>query len=140
MWPFSKKRKVDTSHRVPRDWDNLPSLAMTPVYEPFSYQKLVHYVSMQAPDKQLVCVVPYGWGTSPGQAFRDIQLLYEFADDPKLVLMCIVGPLSKDVQVIIRATFMQESVSQVEATSFHDLISKLSDLAKKRGLTTKTMK
>jgi hypothetical protein len=140
MWPFNKKPEVDISHKVPRDWDNLPSLAMTWVYEPFSYYELVRYVSMQAPDKQLVCVVPYGWEVSPGQAFHDIQLLYEFADDPKLVLMCIVCPLSNNIKIIIRATFMQESVSQVEATNFRDLIFKLSNLAKSRGLTTKTVK
>ena len=139
-WPSSKKPEADTDRKVLRDWDNLPSLAMTPVYEPFSYQELVRYVFTQAPDKQLICVVPYGWGTTQGQAFRDIQLLYEFADDQKLVLMCIVGPLSSDVQIILRAAFMRESVSQVKATTFRELISKLTDLAKKHGLKTKIVK
>ena len=140
MWPFRKRPRESSTGRVPRDWDHLPSLAMAPVYEPFSYRDLVRYLCAEAPDKQLVCVVPYGWGTTQAQAFRDIQLLYEFADDPKLVLMCIVGPLPTDIQLILRATFMRESVSQVEATTFGDLVSKLCALAKNRGLHTKTTK
>lgn len=129
-----------TSGRAPRDWDHLPSLAMTPVYEPFSYRELVKYMCAQAPDKQLVCVVPYGWGTTQEQAFRDIELLYEFADDPKLVMMCVIGPRPTDIQVILRGTFMRESVTHVEATTFRDLVAKLSDLARDRGLRTTTRK
>ncbi len=140
MWPFNKKMKAKTIAQVPRDWDNLPSLVMTPVYEPFSYQELVRYLCTQAPNKQLVSVVPYGWGTSQGKALRGTHLIYEFADDPKLVLMRIDGPSPADVELIIRATFMREAALEVEATTFHDLFSRLSDLAKRRGLKSKITK
>ena|ERR1039458_3746813 len=126
-------------YRVPRTWENLPSLVMTPVARGFSWGQLVELIVRQAPDKELVCLVHLGWTSSREDAERRIQLLYEFADDPRLVLMRFLAPVPGAEQVIIRAWFMRETVSQITATNLFDLAERLSQLARQKGLTTVTV-
>ena len=125
--------------QVPRTWENLPSMVMTPVPRGFSYAHLVKSITDQAPDKQLVCLVQWGWTTSKEDAARRIQLLYEFADDPLLVLMRFLAPVLGEEQIIIRASFMRETVSQVMASNLYDLTEHLSQLARQKGLKTTTV-
>jgi hypothetical protein len=125
--------------QVPRTWDNLPSMAMVPVTEPFSFQTLVGYVSQEASDKQLVCIVVWGWTVSQAQAFWHIQELYRFADDPSLVLMRFTAPAPSDEQLIVRASFMRDIASHVRATRLRELIDELSRLARGRGFHTATV-
>ena len=125
--------------RVPRTWDNLPSLVMAPIARGFSWGQLFESIVRQAPDKELVCLVHLGWTSSREDAERRIQLLYEFADDPRLVLMRFLAPVPGTEQVIIRAWFMRETVSQVTATNLFDLAERLSQLASQKGLTTITV-
>lgn len=125
--------------QVPRTWENLPSMVMAPVRRGFSYSHLVKSITDQAPDKQLVCFVQWGWTSSEEDAARRIQLLYEFADDPRLVLMRFLAPVPGQEQIIIRASFMKESVSQVTASNLFDLAERLSHLARENGLITTTV-
>lgn len=125
--------------QVPRTWDNLPSMVMVPVHRGFSYSHLVKSITDQASDKQLVCFVPWVWTSSEEDAARRIQLLYEFADDPSLVLMRFLAPVPGQEQIIIRASFMKESVSQVTASNLFDLAERLSRLARENGLITTTV-
>lgn len=126
-------------YRVPRTWDNLPSLVMAPVAKGFSWSQLFESIVCKAPDKELVCLVHLGWTSSRDDAERRIQLLYEFADDPRLVLMRFLAPVPGTEQVIIRAWFMRETVSQVTATNLFDLAERLSELARQKGLNTTTV-
>ena len=125
--------KKDVNHT----WDNLPTLAVSPVKEPFSYREFVRYILVTSPEKELINIVPFGWETSKIQAIYETKLLYEFVDDPKLVLMSISLNVNNKIQLIIRASFMRDSVVHIEASTFNDLTSKLSDFAKKRGLNIK---
>jgi|SRR5271165_2659670 len=125
-------------YRVPRTWENLPSLVMTRVPNAFSYARVIESIIRQAPDKELVSLVHFGWTSSREDAQRRIQLLYEFADDPRLVLMRFLAPVPGTEQVIIRAWFMRETVSQVKATNLFELAERLSELAKEKGLNTTT--
>ncbi len=125
--------------QVPRTWENLPSMVMSPVPRGFSYPYLVKSITEQAPDKQLVCLVQLGWTSSEEDAARRIQLLYEFADDHRLVLMRFLAPVPGQEQIIIRASFMKESVSQVTASNLFDLAERLSHLARENGLITTTV-
>ena len=126
-------------YRVPRTWDNLPSLVMVPVARGFSWGQLFESIVRQAPDKELVCLVHFGWTSSREDAERRIQLLYEFADDPRLVLMRFLAPVPGTEQVIMRAWFMRETVSQVTATNLFDVAERLSQLARHKGLNTVTI-
>ena len=130
---------MDTQQRIQRDWENVPPMAMVPMRKGFSYSSLVKYVSEQAPDKELVCLVQWGWTTSQEQALHQIQLLYEFADDPELVMMRFLAPVLGQEQLIIRASFMRKTVSEVEVSNLYDLVERLSQLATKQGLHTKTL-
>ncbi|MCI0423495.1 MAG: hypothetical protein L0312_30470 [Acidobacteria bacterium] len=125
--------------QVPRTWENLPSMVMTPVPRGFSYSHLVESITHQAPDKQLVCLVQWGWTSSEEDAARRIQLLYEFAEDPLLVLMRFFAPVPGQEQIIMRASFMRETVSQVKASNLFDLTERLSQLAREKGLNTTTV-
>lgn len=124
--------------QVPRTWENLPSMVVAPVPKVFSYSRLVKSITNQAPDKQLVSLVQSGWSTSQEDATRRINLLYEFADDPQLVLMRFLAPIPGQEQIIIRASFMTEIVSQVAASNLFDLAERLSQLAREKGLHTIT--
>lgn len=124
---------------VPRTWKNLPSMVMTPVPKGFSYSHLVKSITDQAPDKQLVCLVHWGWTSSEEEAARRIQFLYEFAEDPMLVLMRFLAPIPGQEQLIIRASFMRETVFQVTASNLFDLAEHLSKLAREKGLNTTTV-
>jgi hypothetical protein len=132
-------KKSPRTPQVPRTWDNLPSMAMVPVPEPFSFQTLTAYVSEEASDKQLVCIVVWGWTASQEEAFRHIQELYRFADDPSLVLMRFTAPVPGNEQLIVRASFMRDIAPHVTATRLRDLIDELSLLARERGFHTTTV-
>lgn len=123
-------------YRVPRTWDNLPSMVSMPVPNAFAYPRVVESIIREAPDKELVQLAHSGWTSTREDARRLIQLLYEFADDPKLVLMRFLAPVPGTEQVIIRAWFMRETVSQVKATNLFDLAERLSELAREKGLST----
>lgn len=114
-------------------------MVMTPVSQGFSYRDLVKSIVDQAPDKELVCLVHWGWTNSREQAFHRIQLLYEFADDPELVLMRFLAPVPGQEQLIIRASFMRETAAEVEVSNLYDLAERLSQLARTSALHTKTV-
>lgn len=130
---------MNEQKQVPRTWENLPSMVMAPVPRGFSYPHLVKSIVEQALDKQLVCLVHLGWISSEEDAARRIQLLYEFADDPQLVLMRFLAPVPGQEQIIIRASFMRETVSHVTASNLFDLTERLSILAREKGLNTTTV-
>ncbi len=125
--------------QVPRTWENLPSMVMTPVPNEFFYSHLVKSITDEAPDKELVCLVQWGWTSSEEDATRRIQLLYEFADDPLLVLMRFLAPIPGQEQIIIRASFMRETVSEVAVSRLFKLTERLSQLAREKGLNTITV-
>jgi hypothetical protein len=131
--------QAETPQKVARNWDNLPSMVMTPVPRSFSYCDLARQVSSQAADKQLVCLVAWGWTASQEQAFQHIQELYSFADDPKLVLMRFLSPLPDGEQLIIRATFMYETAPHIHTTTLYELSERLTRLAVEHGFHTKTL-
>ena len=130
---------MDSKNRVPRTWENLPSMVMVPISRGFSYAELVKTIVNEAPDKELVCLVNWGWTTSREKASQRIDLLYEFADDPKLALMRFLAPVPGQEQLIIRASFMRNTASAVEASNLYDLAEQLSGLAGRKGLNTKTV-
>lgn len=125
--------------QVPRTWENLPSMVMTPVPKEFSYPHLVKSITEQAADKQLVCLVNWGWTSSQEDAARRIKLLYEFSDDPQLVLMRFLAPVPGQEQTILRASFMRDTVSQVTASCLFDLADRLSQIAREKALHTTTV-
>jgi len=131
--------QTDDTYRAPRTWDNLPSMAMTPVAAEFSWHPLFESIVLQAPEMELICLVNPGWTNLREDAARRIQLLYEFADDPQLVLMRFLAPVPGTEQVIVRAWFGRETVSQVSATNLFDLTEHLSQLARQKGLNTLTV-
>jgi len=136
---FDTGRKMNNRQQVPHTWENLPSMVMTPVPRGFSYSHLIEEITKQAPDKQLVCLVHWGWTSSQEDALRRINLLYKFADDPKLVLMRFLAPVPGQEQIIIRASFMRETASQITASNLFDLAERLSELAREKGLNTTTV-
>ena len=130
---------MNEKNHAARTWENLPSMAMAPVPSGFSYSHLVTSITNQAPDKQLVCLVHFGWTSSEEEATRHIQLLYEFADDPQLVLMRFLAPVPGQEKIIIRSSFMKETASKVVASNLFDLAERLSQLARLKGLNTTTV-
>jgi hypothetical protein len=113
-----------------RNWENLPSLAVMPVPSiGFSYADLVHTVHMQASDKQLVSLVEWGWTVSQAEAFQQIDRLYDFNDDPELAVMVFQG----GQKLIIRASFMYDTVSAISASTFISLRTALLRIADERG-------
>jgi hypothetical protein len=129
---------ISKDQHVPRTHENLPSMVMIPVNKGFTYSHLVKSIIDQAPDKELVCLVDWGWTISQEDASRQIGLLYEFADDPQLVVMRFIAPDTEQQQIIVRASFMRETVSQVAVSNLLDLTECLSDLARKKGFHTTT--
>lgn len=129
---------ISKDQHVPRTHENLPSMVMIPVNNGFSYSNLVTSIIDQAPDKELVCLVDWGWTISQEDASRQINLLYEFADDPQLVIMRFIAPDREQHQIIVRASFMRETVSQVAVSNLFDLTECLSELARKKGFHTTT--
>jgi hypothetical protein len=112
---------------------------MAPVATGFSWHQLFESIVRQAPDKELVCLVHLGWTSSREDAEHRIQLLYEFADDPQLVLMRFLAPVPGTEQLIIRAWFGRVTVFQITATNLFDLAERLSQLARQKGLKTITV-
>src|SRR4030042_4047772 len=88
------------SRRVQRTFENLPSMAMIPLPNNFEYPAVVHMVNAEAPDKELVCLVAWGWECSEDEAFQQIELTWDFADNPKLAVM----RFPKGDQIIIRSS------------------------------------
>lgn len=120
-------------HRMARTWEKLPSVAMTPVSEPFSFRDLTAYISKTAPTKDLIEVVSYDWNTTAGEAFHDTELPWEFADDPKLAFIFRGSGSARKRAILIRASFMKEAASSIEATTWSALIDNLARWAVKRG-------
>ena len=112
---------------------------MTPVARGFSWGQLVELIVRQAPDKELVCLVHLGWTSS--EKTRNAAFSF-FTSSPMirgLSLMRFLAPVPGAEQVIIRAWFMRETVSQITATNLFDLAERLSQLARQKGLTTVTV-
>jgi hypothetical protein len=124
--------------RAPRTWENLPSVAMAAVPPTFAYSHLVQAVLAQAPDKRLLCLVGSGRATSPEDATRFIDLLYEFADDPQLAVMRFLAPVPGEEQIIVGVSSMREAVSQADVPSLYDLADSLQQPAREKGLHTLT--
>jgi len=120
---------------IERTWSNLPSVATTPVYEPFSFRKLTSYILKQT-KKDLISIVPYGWDTSFSEQFYEMDHFWEFAEDSSLVAMFRDSKNKQRVQVIIRASFMKRAATQIEATTWCELIDKLSIFAAECNLRT----
>jgi hypothetical protein len=114
-------------------------MVMIPVPKGFSYSQLVKTITEEAPDKQLACLVQWGWTVSEEDAARRIHLLYEFSDDPRLVLMRFLAPVPGQEQIIVRVSFMRDAVTQVTASNLFDLAECLSQLAREKGLNTTTV-
>ena len=130
---------MNEKKQVPRTWENLPSVVMTPVPVSFSYFQLVQSVMDQSHDKQLVCLVQWGRTCLEEDADRLVQLLYEFADDPLLVLMRFLAPVPGEEQILVRTSFMRETVSEISASNLFDLTEQLSQLAREKGLNMTTV-
>jgi hypothetical protein len=105
---------------------------MTPVPPRFSFHDLAAQIVAQAPDKELVCLVEFGWGTTREAARKDIEDLFEFADDPSLAFLEYAG----EARFIIRAAFMRAAAASVAAQSFSAIRNELRQVAKARGLRT----
>lgn len=140
MWPFTHKRRSGKlfegpdqrrARPVPRDGDDLPPMVLVPVPKGgFSYAALAEIIRRQAPDKELVCLVKLGGTASPTQAMEHIEKVYDFADDPRLVIM----RFRDNDQVVIRASFMHDTASTVTANDLGSLATALSRAAAARGL------
>jgi hypothetical protein len=117
-----------------RTWDNLPSMVMLPVRNGFSFDALSQSIRQQSPDKDLVFLVEEGWAASQSEAMNDIQRLYEFADDAKLVLMRFPG----NQRIVIRASFMHETALWVRASTLSGIAFELILEANKRQLNCTT--
>jgi hypothetical protein len=124
--------------RVPRDWDHLPSIVVMPVNR-FVFNDLLKTITEQAPDKQLVCLAGLYKQMSQKSAFSDIQLLYEFADDPLLVMIKFLAPTPGSEKLIIRSSFMKENSLNISASNLYDLAAQLLIIARKQGFHTKTV-
>lgn len=121
---------IDQHEQVERNWENLPSIAMLAVQKGFTYSQLVNMIENQAMDKELVCLYYWGAAHSQEQASHQIELLYQFADDPDLVLMRFLAPTPGEERIILRSSFMQETASQINATELYELAEDLSQLAR----------
>jgi hypothetical protein len=105
---------------------------MVPVPSRFSFRDLAGQIVSQAPDKELVCLVEFGWGTSAESAGRDIEDLFEFADEPSLAFL----EYANEARFIIRASFMRATSSSVGAQTFGAIRDELRNIAKAQGLKT----
>jgi len=143
-WPFRERQpagnppsKPSAQQGVIRKWENLPSLALTPVYEPFSFRELTAYILKTAPTKDLIEIVSYGWETTPEEAFHDTELPWEFADNPKLAFIFRRSENPNKQAVIIRTAFMREAADVIEATTWRTLIDSLSRWAAQHGYSSR---
>jgi len=126
-------------YHSPRNWENLPSMAVAPVPRGFSWGTLCDWIRQKAPEKEVVCLVHLDWAVSRENAQREIDLLYEFADNPLLVLMRFLAPIPGTERLIVRAWFMRETASQVSATNLFEAAERLSQLARQKGYNTMTV-
>ena len=130
---------MEMKKHVPIDWDNLPSIVMVPVPWKFSCRDLITTVSMRAPEKQLVGFIGLEWTTTHEEAFRAIQDLYEFADDPKLVLLRYIAPIPGQEKVVIRASFLREVSHEINSDNLFGMTEEISKIARTKGLHTMTL-
>jgi hypothetical protein len=119
---------------VRRNPDDMPSMVAIAVPARFSYPDLARHISTFAPDKQLVSLVSIGWTNTPEQALRLIGHLYSFVDDSKLAVLRFPVTAAAEDHLIIRATFMRDTVGEVRQTTLPDLAERLSQLARERRL------
>jgi hypothetical protein len=54
-------------------------MVMKPVPRMFSYSELVKLITDQAPDKQLMCLVQWGWTSSQEEAARLLKLRHRIS-------------------------------------------------------------
>ena len=130
---------IDQYERVERNWENLPSIAMMAVQKGFFYSEVVNAIGSQAMDKELVCLYYFGAAHSQEQASHQIELLYQFADDPDLVLMRFLAPTPGEERIILRSSFMRQTASEINTTDLYELAEDLSQLARKQNLHTLTV-
>lgn len=108
--------------KVPRTWENLPSCLML-LLEDFDSHKIIG--AARSTDKKIVCLVPVGAHVDP-TGFGQIELLYQFADDPSLAVLTWRG------MVFVRRTFLASTI--LASHTFADFIRYLSIEAKRQGL------
>jgi hypothetical protein len=105
------------------------------MYLSFDYSEVIHMINIESVNKELVCLVVFGWGISQEEALGQIELTWNFADDPKLVSLLF----PKGNQVIVRASLLNTNVPQIIASTIYELTDQLSNLAELRGLLVNTV-
>ncbi len=133
---FKIKAKVEQAGatartKVERNWENLPSVAMVPIGRSVDSQALINAVKMS--NKDLLCLIPFGADLTPESSHRQIELSYEFADDPQLVLMI----LEFNGLILIRAAFFIEHANDIRAQTTKALLEGLVEQADRHGFTYK---
>lgn len=119
--------------KVPRTWENLPSMAMLPLPSSFDFAVVNRMIITEAGGKDLICLVEYGWTASEVDALNQIELTWDFVDDPNLVAITFPN----EDQIIVKASFLKSSVSQISASTFSNLAQEIRALAKSKGLHVK---
>lgn len=112
---------------VERNWENLPSVVMIPIGRSVESQDIVNAASTSG--KDLVCLAPIGAEIKEQDAQRQIELSYEFADDPRLAFMV----MEFNGLVLIRSSFLLQHAGHLRTHTAEDLLTGLLDQAQRHG-------
>ena len=108
--------------RVPRNWENLPSCTMM-LLEDFDSHQII--AAARSSSKDIVCLITAGAAVDP-TGFGQIELLYEFADDPSLTVLTWRG------MVFVRRSFLASS--GLPTPTFSQFVQALRSEAQRQGL------
>lgn len=129
---FKIKSRIESvqsqpKHRVKRNWENLPSVVVIPIGRSVESQDIVNTV--RSSGKDLVCIVPLGSDIKEQDAQRQIDLSYEFADDPRLAFMV----LEFNGSILIRSSFIVREGAALNTHTTEDLLMGLLNQAQQKG-------
>jgi hypothetical protein len=127
---FKLKEKVVQAEsgvrKVERNWEHLPSMALIPVGRTVNSREIIEAARTSGQD--LICLMPYGADSSHSR--RQLDLSYEFADDPRLALML----LGFNGCILIRASFLVNFASDVQTDSLQDFVQHLPERMERHGM------
>lgn len=127
MFDFWKKlfRQKRPIHKVARTWDNLPSCTMMMVQD-FDLDQII--AAARSSNHDIICLISPRLSISPASGSDQIELLYQFADDPELAILRHRGFF------YVRRHFLIEAGSDLVSSSLSHLTADLRKAAKRKGL------
>jgi hypothetical protein len=129
---FKTKSRVEkvtspSKQRVERNWGKLPSVVVITIGRSVNSRDVLS--AARSSGKDLVCLMPLGSDIKEQDAHRQIDLSYEFADDPRLAFMV----LEFNGLVMIRSSFLLQHGAILNTHTAEDLLMGLLEQTQRNG-------